>query len=1015
MTTANIYSDATEDGTSFEEYTEYYDDLTEEQILALIERQRGRTMPEDDNIIDSSPPSRNTIITNYIEDLNKLSTPENITNAYKYAKGSFTYTSSGKNQIYNMTILDVYDAILVSTLFSDIKRISPFSLPQGYQKIYNLINDVLGRRNFLPDTFILEFRNKLEPYFKIPINHYLINIKRRMLLSATQSNYNNAIKNAKGKFTYNTRAGKRTYKMDIKSKYDAIIIAVLLTNKNIIKNREELPAGYRYIYGSPYKEISNIDDLIINFKDELLKYFPEISSSNKVVNPITKRLIKYDSATYKSIFGKIKLKNVISNNLDVYNTIDYNITNYCVPSYLQEYLTKKQYSQINGDLDVIKTPTYIELTNLLNKINIGLEVRIIDNEIIQQQTGYKKTLKIMIHNEHMYVLPSRKQLKKYTEIKLNRNDFEKKYSELMNGNKIMYSNNSILDNDIKYVLESNFTSIKKDYDYQGTYSHINTHFYEHCDIRAPKYFNGIVKNATCLDIVKCYPNILKNTNYVFGICDGTEKIETYNNIIVRSGFYYVKFKKYTYIDSLFFSEESWIYGDVILMLNLDDRINIIYQHIPRKFENGKITNHSNLDLVLYSGTLGAHIKYDSTNYDISDNLELIAMKKKYNIDSYIIGDSLTIQYSNYKNKTGKYAYLSIISYSTYQLYKICEILNQKYKNFKVRRIYTDSISFNYDMEGEEELNKLNLQLKNYNILVDYEGLSNNIFTTRPPLENILKPENNNIITSYKREDILKLVSDNKSFAIFGKAGYGKTYIINNVIIPYLKENNKQYILSSTTSKNAEYINGVTIQGLLFKKGSSIKNVKEKLKDISYIIIDESSQITANILYTLNTIKDELNINIILIGDNNQCGSIDNINTWFETDEFLNCINRNIVYLEWIETGRYSREFDKKLNNFLICSKKCKNNIEYINLIKLLFGKSIIKECDNKNKKYLVWSHNKGKTLKEKTTNDYLTVHSVQGESIDISYTIYEWYNMPINVLYTALSRACDEKYISLAC
>ena len=49
----------------------------------------------------------------------------------------------------------------------------------------------------------------------------------------------------------------------------------------------------------------------------------------------------------------------------------------------------------------------------------------------------------------------------------------------------------------------------------------------------------------------------------------------------------------------------------------------------------------------------------------------------------------------------------------------------------------------------------------------------------------------------------KLIDNKESFQIQGDAGYGKSYLVNGFILPYLKEKELKYYCTSSTKENSE--------------------------------------------------------------------------------------------------------------------------------------------------------------------------------------------------------------------
>ena len=75
--------------------------------------------------------------------------------------------------------------------------------------------------------------------------------------------------------------------------------------------------------------------------------------------------------------------------------------------------------------------------------------------------------------------------------------------------------------------------------------------------------------------------------------------------------------------------------------------------------------------------------------------------------------------------------------------------------------------------------------------------------------------------------------------IDGRAGTGKTYIVNNVI-DQLKERKIKYVSLSPTNKGARLISGSTIHSIYYKFEKCKKSLFKLLENVHYIIVDEVS-------------------------------------------------------------------------------------------------------------------------------------------------------------------------------
>lgn len=819
--------------------------------------------------------------------------------------------------------------------------------------------------------------------------------------------------NARGSFDYDVdrvNTKKQIYSINIVDGHDAVLIALLLLRFNLIR-RDKLPVSYLRVYDILQSAGGGGGQIFYSFLDNLYEYLGKRVMHNKIMNPKTKRKIKYRSATYRKIFRSIKLRDVIDiKQQHLFNIIDYIVSNHCVPSFFKKVLGKKKWKIVCKELNKNKTPTYPELTKILNKVNIGLNVIIVDGEELQRQK-FKKMYSILIHNGHMYVLGRKRYMSKKVK-KVDEAEFYNIEKSVKGHSNLGYSKSSIYKDGIKYKLDNaKYTDINKVYKMLSTYSINNIDFYYNSKIRPIRYFDKKVKRVSQLDINGCYKNILNNETYVFGVQTGDEYIEKYNNRIVSYGFYFCIFKKMNYIQSVVFNKYSWIKGDIITKLKLK-HITIKYQLISKKAVRGRKTKYNKIDMAMFSGYLAKFNKYKYKMYDTTCDKEREGLVQKYSVDAYTFKNKAIIRHDKYMKKCGLFSYLSVVSYAHLQLYQLYEELSKK-KKVKVYKIYTDSLGIDIQINNKQ-LKALNKQLlKKYNFTVKKEHKSFVFNTTiRDPTEPTIEKRK---LKMYKRDDVEKLLKKNVSFDITGRAGYGKSWTIKNVIIPYLKKNKKKYLITSTTTDNALEYNSKPIHHYFFTKTRSLNNIKKFFEDIDYIIVDEASQSTSDILMMLHNIKNYSNVNIITVGDNNQCGGIDKmVGSWMNSKQYFELIDYNRIELQWIETGRYDKEYDTFLDNIIkIYNHTPHNKKKVYSFVAKKLKKYICKEKDDDNDMYLVYTHKKGEMVEKKRKINYRTVHSVQGKTINNKYSIYEWDRMPIEVLYTALSRGTKKSDIKI--
>jgi len=840
---------------------------------------------------------------------------------------------------------------------------------------------------------------------------------------------------ATGSFTYITHGKRQIFTPVINSIEDALVVASIITG-TVGGNAHLLPAGFTRTYNLLTHVYPLSDKFIYNLKEDIGRYFQTPTRETRIFksvvrNPTGKHMqIATNGATFKKYFKSIKLRQVEYKIPSEFSIKDYEIKNHCVPSYLEKVLTKTEYAKIKEDLEKNPTPTYPILTKSLNSIGYNLDVYIIDGENIQKQNEHKKTIRILISNNHLYDIKLSGGSSVYK--KLTNNIIEKKqYDDIyeLNNNKLItYSDNEIVVDSTKYTMSNRFKELGKEYNLTNVYSPSNLDFYENCGIRASRYCDDDAILDGAIDIDSCYINILSNKNYSFPIQTGMERTEKYSGFIRDWGFYYCEFKDKKKIDDAIFgfSDRVWIMGYLIKNLSIKNRINIIYEHVAnscnigRETEYHKYMNNANRSdpkrkdykilITEYTGTLAKYRAESSKYYHTEDENEKLGLLDKYRGKAYRTVSGVAVHRSVFMKRTGFYAYLGIISYSKYQLYKIYDTMNIKYK-CDVMRIYTDSISFNIPIKqtifnGDnrkdyEHVTYVNDKLSNLSIKVKGEKKGSHFKNVKHDIDSYLP--DHQIMIKYDVDSVTELIDSDESFAIDGKAGYGKTHLLKNVIIPHFEKNNIKYLITSTTNENADYIDGSTIHSHLLKKDTTINEIIKNIGEYKYVIIEESTQITSDLLIMMDKIKNNTNTKFITIGDNNQCKSVDNI-YWTKHEDYLRLMDNNIVCIKWHPKARYPKEYDDFLNDIM---DKFDNNVDRNEINKTI--REMFKNNKHDNSKLnIVWSHERGK--KEK---NYSTVHSIQGKTLTEQFTIFEWERMPKDVLYTALSRCSNSKLIEL--
>ena len=516
------------------------------------------------------------------------------------------------------------------------------------------------------------------------------------------------IKQANGALQYNATSSKeQIWTSDIQSIEDAVLIAKILMNRKQFK-RSDLSHAYKKTIDFIDTANGSNDALLDAFGDELLGWLDPLvtirKGSTSIRNPMTNRYIKRDGKKYKELFKGMKLKKVVYNKLQNYKTIDYEIDNYCVPSYLKIRLTKKEYSQISDELEIIKTPTYPELTKMLNRINYGLNVYITDEECMQTQKN-KKNISIMIHDEHMYVLKACFKIKPTKPVQITQDEYNKINTEL-------YTDCTKIKDGVKYQVKNTFNEINKAFGLRGAYSQNNIDFYNECNIRAVRYYNDDVAAVDGLDINKCYKNILYNREYVFAKQTGSETTTPYTkkDRIETHGFYYITFKNPTKIQNILFGESCWIIGYIIKHLKLEKDIKIELKHVAGESRRmiDVETDFEYIDVVKYSGFLAKYKTYKQLFIKCSGE-ESKAYCDKYKADRPYYNrekEQLEISKEHLYKTSGMYGYLSILQYARYQLYLTHMEVSKKFKDVNVKKVYTDSIAYDQNVTKYDVIKKV---------------------------------------------------------------------------------------------------------------------------------------------------------------------------------------------------------------------------------------------------------------------------------------------------------------------
>jgi hypothetical protein len=774
--------------------------------------------------------------------------------------------------------------------------------------------------------------------------------------------------------------------------------------------------------------------------------------------------------TYKQIYKDIKLLSIKYTDLSNVKTLPYEITDYCVINWLEIYVDKKIRDKLNiilkSNIDLKNGLTYPEIFEIAKYYNFTCIARLPTLDIIDRfdknkNERTKKNLDFIIHNNHMYVLekqlknePTRKRILikslseihnyEYSDLNVETIVLYNEIEEYINKNYIKFdysfthlkfkTNNIILDPNFTINVEkikeegssgkSIYNLIDNSLNLRGYMNEETIKTFQGKDkIRVfdkrPKQYRDYIDIQ--YDQNKSYAEKLKR-NITFPVPTINDYWQDYKKKpIVDYGIYYCELNSY---DKHLGLRDDKYSGYAVKILIKEKRIKkitkqlicenkiILNQERVKKFDNDMLRQ--------YIGWLQSYIRVKQSDYNNIPNEEALALINYYDIEeaSYNVEEKiLTISKGLLVKKTGCLSNFIIKELTNIDLYNFnkefiklnptatniytktdslgYKLIDKKYKNPKM---------YNQKEEGKFKIEKDNTKYINDN---EYDYLS------EEQNEKIPEPKSrNNIKVKYhNKEDIIKLLEKKESLQLFGSAGQGKSWITKNVVIPYLKENNLNYILTSTTIDNtnllkSEGYNARTVQGIFTDK--STHEIIKIFRDIQYLIIDESSQLEQGTYKLLEYVKNNTDCKFILIGDNYQCKSVDaKTESWIITDFVYDLTNNNVIELKYNENGRHTKE----LFDILEYIKSNKNDVR--KSIRYVIEK--FKNVDETTTKLnLAYYHKTCADVQDKDPKkECFTVHSKQGTTIKEDFTVFDIWNMSIDILYTAISRAKSKEQVSI--
>lgn len=876
-------------------------------------------------------------------------------------------------------------------------------------------------------------------------------------------------KKVKGKFE-SINLGGATKKAIVEIIMDTpeaeIVAGILLENENRVNQLDVSVANIK-----TFARIANYTKLpfFTSFKSvylDNLKYInAQISEGNNqpkyVLNNENSKLIKMDSYDYKKIYGQIKLKNIVYKDLSKYLTKEYEIKECCVSDYISKLVGDKKFKEtikyiFKYDIDVrdgfdykqiIEIARYYNFTCIARNI-LRCEIDRYDHDVSKK---HKKQLDFMINMEHMHVLDKEKAkpVKKYVIINNLSEIDDHKYCNLIVTDDILFKEISDhiaskyvnIDYSISHVnYKTNTIKFMANYEcdtnelisYESKCKTLYNFIDSKLNLRGfltnevSQYFHNCNKirllgNKENVNLIidenKCYNKQLIKDDILFAIptindywCKWDGKIEDY-------GFYYCTLNKY---DNILAPCDDIYIGYTVNILKKENRIaSILDQFIAsqtRTVNKDDVKLFSHDAIRRYIGWLQRSINITTSNYNNINGKEADALLGMLgDEEAHIYNGELRINKEFLIKKDGVLANLTIKELTNIDLYEQNKIFTKINPASILNSVKTDSLGYIlmnknykkpanlitkdvYKSDVEKYIGYFKIEHENFdNIFKPIE--MNKINSNAQPTKKVFKNINN-----HNQNDITKLLNEGKSFQLLAPPGYGKTTTLKNIIVPYFEKNKIKYIISATTEKSCNNIDGVTIQGIFSRK--SKYEIKKHFEGVKYIVIDESSRIDQLTYKMLEFVRDNTSCKFILIGDDAQCKSIDAINETWIVGNFVNeMADYNIVRIESHNNIRYTKELDDILKHIKSLGNSKTDILKYI-IPKFKREKKTITRY---NLSYLK------KTCEIVSDKDHEchTTHSTQGDTIDENYSIHDIYKMPLDVLYTAISRSKSVGQITL--
>lgn len=606
-----------------------------------------------------------------------------------------------------------------------------------------------------------------------------------------------------------------------------------------------------------------------------------------------------------------------------------------------------------------------------------------------------------------------------------------------------------------------------------------------------------------IDMNKCRRNLMYYSKFEFPVYSIMDTPKEFKGR-VRCGMFYVNTSNvFPFRGCGWYFEPLVKYGIDNKLITIDD---ILYEFIPYKtLSNDYFKKHIDILLDAFS------CEKDLQKLCINAFIGLMGITKRkvcyskyslcpYTASAWYVNQNKNVFIKNHPLSNGEVLYQGIFSEevlnetSQYCIYSmVLQLEALELHKMETIILHSGSIVLDRNTDAIRYASKIEIDILPY-----YYDEENKVSKYKPETPTELHVEhlpklqrkniefdfnsNWNIEYGYNRtatEKAQDIINTNKSIHIDGRAGCGKTYLVNE-IIKLLKD--KKHIGFSPTNKGARLINGSTIHSMYhkFKRCKTLLfNVLEK---VDYIFIDEVSMMIEKFYTLFIMIKRALpHINFVISGDFGQLppvndswvGDYENSEAlWFLCDGnrlqltefrrgdkelFLLCRDVENVdvdnfkptektYLNLAYTHRtrirvnnecMERYLTENNKPFTLIERDIKN--EKTQDVKLCVGMPVIahttdkKKCILNSQKFIIKQIKNGKlTLIDedreieidiKMFHKYfylgfcITIHASQGETFTQPYTIYDWNfkHFCHKAKYVALSRATSIKNIQIVC